>query len=146
MQTQLSRYCKHEETTRRTSRCCACDAEHEEAFLFLPAKQAKIAIGFPERPLKKEEILTAPATYSPSAQPRGTVPKESRLLFQLRKKNRFDFPATVNQHNTTLPTTDAAAATRIYTIWRQGSLLPSAPRKRRDTCNLPCREKARKGN
>lgn len=62
------------------------------------------------------------------------------------EKNRSDSPATVNQHNTTLPTTGAAAATRIYTIWRHGSLLPAAQCKHRDISNLPRREKAGKGN
>ncbi|XP_068038297.1 uncharacterized protein [Anomalospiza imberbis] len=143
-QTNLALF--HKETSRRTSRDFVCDAEPEEASLNLPAKQAKIAMEFPERPLKKEEILTAPVTYSPSAQPTGPVPKESRLLFQLGKKNRSDSPATVNQHNTTLPTTGAAAATRIYTIWRRGSLLLSARRKHRDISNLPRREKAGKRN
>lgn len=48
----------YKETTRRTSRDFVCDVEPEEASLSLPAKQAKIAIEFPERSLKKEKILT----------------------------------------------------------------------------------------
>ncbi|XP_066033392.1 uncharacterized protein [Chamaea fasciata] len=104
-QTNLALF--NEETTRGTSRDFVCDAEPEGASSPLPAKQGKTAIKFPERLLKKEEILTAPATYSLSAQPTGPVPKKSRLLFQLRKKNRSDSPAAVNQHNTTFPTTDA---------------------------------------
>ncbi|KAI1241858.1 hypothetical protein IHE44_0005360 [Lamprotornis superbus] len=81
-------------TTRRTSRNLVCDAEPEEASSSLPAKQAKIAIKFPERPLKKEEILTAPATYSPTAQPTGPVPKESRLCLILAISEAASRPAS----------------------------------------------------
>lgn len=55
-QTNLALFNK--ETTRKTSRDFVCDAEPEGTFSSLPAKQAKIATEFPERPLKKEEIST----------------------------------------------------------------------------------------
>ncbi|XP_023794311.1 uncharacterized protein LOC111937123 isoform X2 [Cyanistes caeruleus] len=104
----------NKETTRTTSRDFVCDAEPEGASSSLPAKQANIVIEFSQRPLKKEERLTA--LYSQPTQPTRLVPKKSRLLFQLRTKNRSDSPATVNHHNTTHPTTNAAAERRIYTI------------------------------
>lgn len=55
-QTNLALFNK--DTTRGTGRDFVCDAEPEGTSSPLPAKQGKIAIEFPERPLKKEEILT----------------------------------------------------------------------------------------
>lgn len=48
----------NKETTRGTSQDFVCDEEPEGTSSPLPPKQGKIAIEFPERPLKKEEILT----------------------------------------------------------------------------------------
>ncbi|XP_039238836.1 LOW QUALITY PROTEIN: uncharacterized protein LOC113987497 [Pipra filicauda] len=119
-QTDLALFDK--ETSRRTNRDFVCDAEPEGVSSSPPAKQEKITTEVPERSPKKGNILTdfsqAPATYSPPAQPTGPVPKESKLLFRLGRKRRSDSPATINQHNTTLHTTDTAAATQIYTSWR----------------------------
>ncbi|XP_017670474.1 PREDICTED: LOW QUALITY PROTEIN: uncharacterized protein LOC108497407 [Lepidothrix coronata] len=120
-QTDLALFDK--ETSRRTNRDFVCDVEPEGVSLSPPAKQEKITTEVPERSPKKGKILTAPATYSPPAQPTGPVPKESKLLFRLGRKRRSDSPATVNQYNTTLHTIDTAAATQIYTSWRRSSLL-----------------------
>ncbi|XP_065510143.1 glutamate-rich protein 6B [Caloenas nicobarica] len=79
-QTDLARFSK--ETTRKISTEIVQDAEPEGASSSFPIKQSKNSKEFcrktSEEISRKDKLITAPATDSPSAQPTGSKPKESK--------------------------------------------------------------------